>query len=82
MKSSPILTNMDTTEGEPLSLFTQASHLLKNIKPTDWLIEGVVETEALSVLFGESYSGSHGDSAGNLYVPLCTLGVFMNYFFG
>lgn len=35
------------------SLFVHVGELLNNIKPTDWLIEGVLEAEALSVMFGE-----------------------------
>lgn len=34
--------------------FTHVSQLLRDIKPTDWLIHGYLEAEALSVLFGES----------------------------
>jgi len=36
--------------------FIHVSELLDNIKPTDWLIHGLLEVEALSVLFGESGS--------------------------
>lgn len=44
--------------GEPKkNLFVRAADLLANIKPIEWLIKGLLETDALSMLFGPSNSG-------------------------
>ena len=38
-------------------LFTAVHELLHDIRPVDWLIEGYLETDALSMLYGPSGSG-------------------------
>lgn len=38
-------------------LFVRADILLANLKPIEWLIKGILETDALSMLFGPSGAG-------------------------
>lgn len=45
--------NKDDSDTEGFK-FTHVSDLIRDIKPTDWLIHGFLEAESLSVLFGES----------------------------
>jgi hypothetical protein len=56
----PVMMNIDPGTGEVMPrepLFTQVSDLLGDLKPVQWLIEGYLETDALSMVFGPSGGG-------------------------
>ena len=52
--------SVDPSTGEIIPhrpLFTAVHELLSDIRPVDWLVEGYLETDALSMLYGPSGSG-------------------------
>lgn len=43
--------------GDKPRMFIRAADLLANLKPIEWLVKGILETDALSMLFGPSGAG-------------------------